>query len=45
MTTVQYFEKMDVYRVWEYNENNHTINVRYCSLEEVLRILSTKEEK
>lgn len=39
MTTIQYFKGLDLYRVWE---NGH---VRYCTLEEVLYILSTKEQK
>ena len=37
MTTVQYFKSMDLYRVWGNGK------VRYCTLEEVLYILSTKE--
>ncbi len=37
MTTITYFKDWDFYRVWENGK------VRYCTLEEVLYILSTKE--
>ena len=45
MTVVQYFKAMDTYRVWEWNEETHSIKVRYCTLDEVLYVLSTKESE
>lgn len=43
MTVIQYFPRLEnyEYRVWE--KTNCGVKVRYCSLEEVLYILSTKE--
>lgn len=43
MTIVQYFQNMDLYRVWEWNKKTNFMKVRYCTLDEVLYILSTKE--
>ena len=43
MTIVQYFQSMDLYRVWEWNKQINSIKVRYCTLDEVLYVLSTKE--
>lgn len=37
MTTIQYFKGLDLYRVWENGK------VRYCTLDEVLYLLSKKE--
>jgi len=37
MTIIQYFKGLDLYRVWE---NGH---VSYCTLDEVLYLLSKKE--
>ena len=37
MTFIQYFKSLDLYRVWE---NGH---VSYCTLDEVLYLLSKKE--
>lgn len=37
MTTVQYFKGLDLYRVWENGK------VSYCTLDEVLYLLSKKE--
>lgn len=37
MTTIQYYSYCDLYRVWENGR------VRYCTLDEVLYLLSKKE--
>lgn len=37
MTTIQYYSYCDLYRVWENGR------VSYCTLEEVLYLLSKKE--
>lgn len=37
MTTIQYYDYCDLYRVWENGR------MRYCTLEEVLYLLSKKE--
>lgn len=46
MTSIQImkFDDECQYRVWQYNEKTHTIKVNYMTLEEVLFLLSTKEE-
>ena len=37
MTTIQYLKDLDLYRVWENGK------VRYCTLDEVLYLLSKRE--